>query len=40
MLTTTGGKSDIERTMPLLGLPDGEDLAVIASNYEASRHPG
>ena len=39
MLSTTGGKSGIERTVPLLGLPDGEVLAVIASNHGARRHP-
>lgn len=40
MLTTTGAKSGQRRTMPLLGVPVGQDLAVIGSNYGQERTPG
>ncbi len=40
MLTTTGAKSGQPRTMPLLGVPIGGDLAVIGSNYGQRRTPG
>ena len=33
MVTTTGAKTGQSRTMPLLGIPVGDDLAVIGSNY-------
>lgn len=39
MLTTTGAKSGKKRTLPLLGLPDGEKTVVIASNYGRLHHP-
>ena len=39
MLTTTGAKSGEKRTLPLLGLPDGERMVVIASNYGQLHHP-
>ena len=39
MLTTTGAKSGEKRTLPLLGLPDGERTVVIASNYGRLHHP-
>lgn len=39
MLETTGAKSGQKRTLPVLGLRDGEDLIVIASNYGQNRHP-
>lgn len=39
MLTTTGAKSGEKRTLPLLGLPDGERTVVIASNYGQLHHP-
>lgn len=39
MLTTTGAKSGVESTVPLLGLPEGERIVVIASNYGQRRHP-
>jgi deazaflavin-dependent oxidoreductase (nitroreductase family) len=39
MLTTTGARSGERRTQPVLALPDGDDLVVIASNYGRSRHP-
>ena len=39
LLTTTGRKSGRERTVPLLYLPDGEDLVVVASNGGTATHP-
>jgi deazaflavin-dependent oxidoreductase (nitroreductase family) len=40
MVTTTGRKSGKERTVPVLGLPTSEGLAVISSSYGQERHPG
>ena len=40
MLTTTGAKSGQQRTMPLLGIPLGDDMAVIGSNYGQKSTPG
>lgn len=39
MLTTKGAKSGKERTLPLLGIPDGEDIIVVASGYGDARYP-
>src|SRR5262245_50088079 len=39
LLTTIGAKSGQARTTPLLSLPDGDRLVVLASNYGAPRHP-
>jgi deazaflavin-dependent oxidoreductase (nitroreductase family) len=39
MLTTTGAKTGKPRTLPVLGLPEGEDLILIASNFGRSRNP-
>ncbi len=39
MLTTTGARSGAARTVPLIGVPHGTDVAVIASNYGRARHP-
>ena len=39
MLTTTGARSGQPRTVPVLGLPTTEGLAVIASNFGQHRHP-
>ena len=39
MLTTTGAKSRRRHTCPLVGLPDGDRLVVIASNYGQERNP-
>jgi deazaflavin-dependent oxidoreductase (nitroreductase family) len=39
MLTTTGARSGRPRTLPLVGVPDGEGLAVIASNFGREHHP-
>ena len=40
MLTTTGAKTGKDRTMPLLGIPMDDDIAVIGSNYGQKRTPG
>ena len=40
MVTTTGAKTGQSRTMPLLGIPVGDDLAVIGSNYGQKNTPG
>jgi deazaflavin-dependent oxidoreductase (nitroreductase family) len=39
MLTTTGARTGLRRTAPVLGLPTPDGLAVIASNYGQDRHP-
>lgn len=39
LLTTTGRKTGKARTTPLLYLPDGDDLVVIASYGGDDRHP-
>jgi deazaflavin-dependent oxidoreductase (nitroreductase family) len=39
-LTTTGAKTGQARTMPLVGIPDGEKIALVASNFGQKRHPG
>ena len=40
MLTTTGARSGRPRTVPVLGLPTDDGLAVIASNFGQRKHPG
>ena len=40
MLTTTGARTGRRRTVPVLGLPTEDGLAVIASNFGQERHPG
>lgn len=40
LLTTTGAKSGQPRSMPLLGIPMGDDIAVIGSNFGTERTPG
>jgi deazaflavin-dependent oxidoreductase (nitroreductase family) len=39
MLTTTGAKSGLPRTLPVLALPDGDDTILIASNFGRPRNP-
>jgi deazaflavin-dependent oxidoreductase (nitroreductase family) len=39
LLTTTGAKSGQRRTTPLMYIPDGDRLIVIASNIGAAKHP-
>lgn len=40
MITTTGARSGLPRTVPVLGIPTADGLAVIASNFGQRRHPG
>jgi deazaflavin-dependent oxidoreductase (nitroreductase family) len=39
MLTTTGAKSGRRHTLPLVALPEGDRLMIIASNYGQRRNP-
>lgn len=39
MLTTTGARTGLPRTLPVLGLPDGDAVIVIASNFGRPRNP-
>lgn len=39
-LTTTGAKTGRERTIPVVGLVDGDNVVVIASNFGRRHHPG
>ena len=39
ILTTTGAKTGRTSTLPVLGLSDGEELIVIASNFGRPRNP-
>ena len=39
LLTTTGAKSGLRRTTPMMYIPDGECLLVVASNAGAPAHP-
>ncbi len=40
MITTTGAKTGKVRTMPLLGIPIDDDMAIIGSNYGQKSTPG
>ena len=40
MLTTTGAKTGNPRTSPLIGIPVGDGLVVIGSNYGTEATPG
>ncbi len=39
LITTTGAKSGLRRTTPIMYIPDGDRLLVIASNAGAPAHP-
>ena len=39
ILTTTGARTGEPRTLPVLALPDGDDVILIASNFGRPRHP-
>lgn len=39
MLTTTGARTGQQRTLPVVGLPDGRNVIVIASNFGRRHHP-
>lgn len=40
LLTTTGRKTGLERTIPLACYPRGDDIVIVASNNGQDRHPG
>ena len=40
MVTTTGAKSGLDRTMPLLAIPVDGDLAIIGTNFGQTSTPG
>ena len=39
MLTTRGARSGLERTVPLLAVPSGNDLAVLGTNWGGAGSP-
>ena len=39
MLTTTGAKTGQQRTSPVIAVPDGDNLVVIASKWGQRQHP-
>ncbi len=39
MLTTIGAKSGKPRTLPLIGIVDGDDVIMVASNWGRLYHP-
>ncbi len=39
-LTTVGARSNAPRTLPIIGVPDGDRLVLVASNYGQPRNPG
>jgi len=39
LLTTIGRRSGLPRTTPMMFIPDGERILVVASNAGAPRHP-
>jgi deazaflavin-dependent oxidoreductase (nitroreductase family) len=39
LLTTTGAKTGLPRTTPMMAIPDGDRLLVVASNAGAPTHP-
>ena len=39
-LTTVGARSGQPRTLPIIGVPDGDRLVLVASNYGQQRNPG
>ncbi len=39
-LRTTGARTGVPRTVPVLGFPTSGGLAVIASNFGRAKHPG
>jgi deazaflavin-dependent oxidoreductase (nitroreductase family) len=40
VLTAIGAKSGLPRSVPLIGIEDGEKVVLIASNYGCPRNPG
>ena len=40
LLTTTGARTGLPRTVPVLGFPAGDDVAVAAGNFGRAQDPG
>lgn len=40
VLTTLGAKSGERRTLPVIGIPDGDDILLVASNWGQAHNPG
>jgi deazaflavin-dependent oxidoreductase (nitroreductase family) len=40
LVTTTGARTGLPRTVPVLGFPIGDDLAVAAGNFGRAQDPG
>ena len=38
-LTSTGARSGVARTIPTIGVPDGDNVALICSNWGQKHHP-
>lgn len=39
-LTTSGARTGLSRTMPIVAVPDGDRLVLVASNYGSEQSPG
>lgn len=39
LLTTTGARTGRPRTVPLLGIVDGDEVVVVASDFASAHHP-
>ena len=39
-LTTIGARTGLSRTMPIVAVPDGDRLVLVASNYGSAHSPG
>ena len=39
MVTTTGAKTDQQRMMPVVAVPDGDHLMALGSNWGQRQHP-
>ncbi len=39
-ITTTGARSGLRRTSPLLGVPSGDDIAIIGTHFGQTTTPG
>lgn len=39
-LTSVGAKSNLPRTTPSIGIPDGDAIALVCSNWGQARNPG
>jgi deazaflavin-dependent oxidoreductase (nitroreductase family) len=39
MLTTTGARSGVRTTTPLVGMPEGGGIVIVGSNFGQAHHP-